>query len=334
MMKNKTLDRETLAPISSHDFYSNYHGHTRSHLEQVCAQLRNRHDSLVFLAGDSSLDSKYWFEDQAPAVNGFEDVLRPPIMKTDVAYFMNLEASQTNNNNNNQSVGTINAAVEATTLSDRQASPSGLLPQDEFIRDNIRANDVLVVSIGGNDIALKPLARTVVNTLSLVYLTPLSALEGGRGDHASVCASAGAWLSGLAYFENLFKNQVEDYINKLVSASRPRMVIVCMIYFPLEDAGYPSWAGPSLRFLRYDTQPKRLQSLIRAVFARATSRIRLPGVASVEAFPMYEVMDGKNPEDYVERVEPSPLGSRKIARELMRRIVAATKEDDDDDENR
>ena len=39
------------------------------------------------------------------------------------------------------------AAVEATSLNDRAFNR--LLPQDAFIRDNIEANDVLVVSVVG-----------------------------------------------------------------------------------------------------------------------------------------------------------------------------------------
>ena len=58
----------------------------------------------------------------------------------------------------------LNTAVEATTLTRRAGgfsccclpSCGELLEQDTFIRDNLKSEDYLVVSIGGNDIALAP----------------------------------------------------------------------------------------------------------------------------------------------------------------------------------
>ena len=37
----------------------------------------------------------------------------------------------------------------------------------------------------------------------------------------------------------------------------------------------------------------------------------------VAAFPLFEVLDGSDPTDYVQRVEPSPRGGAKMARALM-----------------
>ena len=48
--------------------------------------------------------------------------------------------------------------VEATTLNQRTTK---LLPQDEFIRENIREDDIVIVSIGGNDVALLPAPCTI-----------------------------------------------------------------------------------------------------------------------------------------------------------------------------
>ena len=49
--------------------------------------------------------------------------------------------------------------------------------QDQLIRDRITEEDVLIVSIGGNDIALQPLLCTIVNIALLVLGTPESMLE-------------------------------------------------------------------------------------------------------------------------------------------------------------
>ncbi len=37
-------------------------------------------------------------------------------------------------------------------------------------------------------------------------------------------------------------------------------------------------------------------------------------------FPFYEVLDGTNPADYVQRVEPSAAGGQKIASALLDRL--------------
>lgn len=69
------------------DFYDPFYGHDVEHLAAALAALRRRHDSVVFLAGDSSLDNKYWFSSWADAVNGYEEILEPPAMKRDVCYW-------------------------------------------------------------------------------------------------------------------------------------------------------------------------------------------------------------------------------------------------------
>ena len=59
-------------------------------LEVVVRQLRAQDKpNLVFFAGDSSLDNKFWFENRARATNGYEHILRPPEQKLDVAYHVN-----------------------------------------------------------------------------------------------------------------------------------------------------------------------------------------------------------------------------------------------------
>jgi hypothetical protein len=68
--------------------------------------------------------AQYWFHQHAPAVNGYERVLVPPQMQCDVAYWLNHTLAR---RTNGMSLAAINAAVEATSLSDR--SCSGLLAQ-------------------------------------------------------------------------------------------------------------------------------------------------------------------------------------------------------------
>ena len=153
-------------------YYEPFYGHDVEHLALALSALRRRHDSVVFLAGDSSLDNKYWFSSWADAVNGYETVLEPPRMKRDVCYWINEQAER-----EGKRLGCLNAAVEATSLNDR--AWGRLLPQDAFIRDHITEDDVLVVSVGGNDVALSPLLCTAVNLAVLVCCVPRPCLERG-----------------------------------------------------------------------------------------------------------------------------------------------------------
>ena len=53
-----------------------------------------------------------------------------------------------------------------------------MLAQDQFVRDHIEATDTLVVSVGGNDVALRP---SVATALSMLMLTrsPVSMIRSG-----------------------------------------------------------------------------------------------------------------------------------------------------------
>jgi hypothetical protein len=132
----------------------------------------NGSSSGIWLAGDSSLDNKHWLLccDGRPAPTGLADVLEPPICLPDIAYHLNTLTEGT-------SFYCINSAIEESTLSQRGGTR--LLAQDEFIRDNLRSQDVLVVSVGGNDIALKPSIKTIWNVLLLMHLNGLESIEDG-----------------------------------------------------------------------------------------------------------------------------------------------------------
>jgi hypothetical protein len=311
------------------DFYSEYHGHLTSHLELVHDALRQRHPSVIFFAGDSSLDNKYWVEAWVPAINGYESVLEPPRMKQDVCYWLNAECER---RALTPSVGCLNTSIEATTLAQRAC---GLLPQDEFIRDHLTDEDFLVVSVGGNDIALSPVLCTVLNILPLVLCTPQCCLRrcacacppnfgcdlGCAGCGIGGCvAGLFGWPPGVGYFVDLFGNKVENYVRKLLGPRRPRKVVVCMIYHPDEQGG--GWADCALGALGYNRSPSRLQLAIATIFESATRRIRIPG-AEVVALPLFQVLDGKDTTDYVARVEPSAEGGRKMGRAIADALFAS-----------
>ena len=326
-------------------YYTPYHGHDVRHLVIALRALREKHDSITFLAGDSSLDNKYWFDEWTPACNGYEDVLRPQVMKKDVCYHLNAPGSTT---------ACLNTAVEATSLDDRAFGR--MRPQDRFIRDNLRETDMLIVSVGGNDVALAPTVCTAVNLGVLTRCTPGWCFgdEGGDtryesansknkawcplvcvpnvyafGDCGRVCCGVPGCVAGVAscpvgfgYVTDLFGNRVENYVNRLVSKTKPKKILVCTIYHPMEKVkgAESSWADLALSALGYDSNPNKTQRVIRAIHTHATSKINIKGVPVIP-LPLFEVLDPKNQEDYEQRVEPSVRGGEKMAdafREILK----------------
>ena len=124
---------------------------------------------------------RYWFHDTAPAVGVYGDVLSPPRSVTDVVHWLNYLSAARNNDDGaarrrTTRYAAINAAVEATTLNERTLRLRG---QDAFLRDRISSGDVLVVSVGGNDIALYPTPCTIASMAGLLCL-PTACLNYGR----------------------------------------------------------------------------------------------------------------------------------------------------------
>jgi len=268
---------------------------------------------FVFLAGDSSLDNKHWFfsgfrtkaeqimagecDFIGKAINGYERVLSPPFMVKDVAYWMNKELLEYNSGSVVSCC--LNCAVEESCIVGRETT--GLPPQDLFIRDTITSDDVLVVDVGGNDVALSPTPGVIFNIAWLLKLTPQFCIEHG----GPFCAP------GLLYFIHMFSTRLKRYIHSLIEKQKPKKVVVCMLYFLDEVAG-GSWADFVLGKLGYDTNPSKLQAVMRQVYYWGVKSIKIPGVEIV-TLPLYETLDGKHTGDYVQRVEPSVEGGRKLA---------------------
>ncbi|CAB9497813.1 expressed unknown protein [Seminavis robusta] len=321
--------------VDSDDFYSEYFGHKEEHLQQLLPLLRSSSDSLVWLAGDSSLDNKYWFQLTQPAVGGYRDLLDPPRSKTDIAYWMNFLALE-DPSNELPRIATINTAVEETTLNQRTWR---WLPQDKFIRDKISPDDILIVSAGGNDVAWAPCPCTIVSILCLLNL-PMFCIENafncGSVPTDDYCCGCGASLASCAcacppcsgYFKHLFGTRVQKYVESLVAKTKPKAVLICMIYFP-DEAKTMSWATLPLQLLGYESNPSKLQLLIRKAFQDATLAIKIPGTKVIPV-PLYEVLDGKHSEEYCERVEPSPSGGKLLARlflMIIRQQVTGSSQD-------
>lgn len=61
------MNREGRNKVPAKRFYSEWHGHRVEHLEVLLPYLREASDSLIWTAGDSSLDNKYWYAPYADA---------------------------------------------------------------------------------------------------------------------------------------------------------------------------------------------------------------------------------------------------------------------------
>jgi hypothetical protein len=289
--------------INTSRFYHEWKGHTISDVStfrSITLALRPN-KPIIYLAGDSSLDNKYWVPSSGPSGEPlpvdvpeiYYAALDRPHPKPDIAFWLNHFL--------NDRATALNLAVEESTLRDRE---NDLLDHDKFIRDNICAEDILIVSIGANDIALRPTFATARHMLQLAWLTRIGSLERGT-----------AW--SLSHFTNIFKVQVQAYVSSLVERQKPRAVIVCMIYYPLEAnaSNQKSWADLPLKLLGYNRFPRQLQTAIKKMYELATKQIQLAGTKVVPC-ALFETLNGKRKEDYTARVEPSTEGGRKLALQL------------------
>lgn len=204
----------------------------------------------------------------------------------------------------------LNLAVEEATV----GSKTELSEHDIFIRDNITEDDILIVSIGGNDIALKPTTGTVASMIGLNFLTPSFVIN--------------RWHTGLGFshFVNLFAGAVTDYITALTSVCKPKRVLVCMLYYPCQVPS-DSWAGPLLGYLGYNCNPSKLQGIIRSLYEAGASKVQVPGLDIVPV-PLFEVLDPSDENDYCARVEPSVQGGRKMAKRFVQDMFAVSSEED------
>jgi hypothetical protein len=288
--------------IDSKLFYGEYKGHPINSLRQLIQHGKNNYSRRVYLAGDSSLDNKYWILDNiSTAVNGYENILHPPISITDVAYHLNYKMQHKNMN-----AICINCAVEESTLYDRNHS---LLAHDKLIRDNLTEDDIIIISIGGNDVVLKPDSDTVLNTGALLYMNSLNDIKHNFLN-----------CYGAKHMNKIFRYDIQNYIKKLTQYTKPYMVIVCMMYYPDENNHIASWMDKALGLLQYNTKPVIVQTAIEAIYNNSICNIKVKGTNIVPC-PVFQVLDGKTTSDYVGRVEPSSTGGEKMA-EMFVNILA------------
>ena len=306
---------------SADAFYHEYHGHPPRLLRflvdrfaavDAAAGVAPSQRVTVYLAGDSSLDNKYWLLGgrAEPAVNGYELALAPPAAIPDIAHQLNRLLAA---DNAAAPVGAprfrcVNTAVEESTLGVRVGALGGLLPQDRHLRDSIAPQDVLVVSVGGNDIALAPSCGTAC---AMGWLTCCACTANVR--------DGTAW--GLGHFRAMFRDDLERYICDATARVRPKLVVPTMLYYLDEDASAESWANCVLRCIGYNRNPSHVQAVIDRTYLDGVAKVCVPG-SVVAPLALSAALDGRDTRDYVARVEPSAAGGAKIAA-LLRRHIAA-----------
>lgn len=233
-------------PNKIEGFYYNYHGHTVEHLQEAYTHIKSLkpHGSIVYFAGDSSLDNKHWFTDKAKAVNGYEKFLQPPMSIQDIAYWLNKEIVERGVGKN---MTALNCSIEESTVEGRWAGT--LMEQDKFIKDHIGAEDILVLSVGGNDIALRPQCCTICSALCLAHCATTSCVRHSCGYALpcdDICYGFGfgclsnfcAFPCGFGYLKHLFGTRVQNVASNIISPNQaggnalmPKKVLVCMIYY-------------------------------------------------------------------------------------------------------
>ena len=78
------------------------------------------------------------------------------------------------------------------------------------------------------------------------------------------------------------------------------------------------WADRVLSLLGYNRNPEKLQLVIRSIFERIKAKgFSVPGVDEVLPVPLFEVLDPTDTTHYLQRVEPSAEGGRRMASALL-----------------
>jgi len=301
------LGQQEKVPL--YHFYASPQGHRREDLQTVYDGLKAAGcKKFAWLAGDSTLDNKEQFfqpDTRYDAVNGYQDVLLPAKMHPDVNYLLNERLFLAQNGTDAQNrICAINTARAGSTLGTRIEGGGGLYEQDEFLRDHVSEGDVVIVSVGGNDLLqawqlLLSFFNDYNTAESISMLTPEASPK-------------------VKQFVDWFNHGTAQYLNKLREKGKPTSVIVCSPYYYTET---PAFAQKNfLMMLALSAVPApNLQAFLRLISKFGTSQIQLDG-AHVEHIAMYETINGKIPTDYSDGIHLSEQGGRKMVEALFKAI--------------
>lgn len=276
--------------VSSFRYYQQFNGHPVELLDVVHRGIIS--GPVIWLLGDSSLDNKHWVRPWVEPAPAYSALLEPKQSRADVCHWINIQSPPSH--------VAINAAIEASTVADRE--DQDLPGQDAFVRDHLQPQDVLIVSVGGNDVVMSPSLWTVV-CLCFLVLLPVWTIH--------------RWNPFFRHMVHLFGARVRAYIGRVTERTQPSKILVCSIYFPCTRPHPFSWARRVLSWSGYDKNPDHIQGLIRQIHSHVQEENASCGLTQVALF---DALDASNEDHYVARVEPSSEGGRLIAQHLLDEI--------------
>lgn len=277
--------------ISFSSFYNNYYGHLNDHINIL--QEKFNKNKIIYFVGDSILDNKsYTLQYQEDAVNGYENIIDNKKMCPDVSYWLNKFLFD-----NNKDYKVINCAVEEACVEEKMNS---LNSKDMRVQSYIKKEDILVVSLSGNDLSLKMSLSNKLRMAKLIYMTSKADIQKNPNVH-------------LDFMITICKNQLQTYIEKLTQNAVPSKIIICSIIYPCIDTTQSSWANTILSLINYNKDPEMIQMIIDLIFEHGIKQINIPG-SQMEFLNLSKLVDCNNPNLYVQRVEPSKKGGYCIAK--------------------
>lgn len=252
--------------------YDNYYGHTLEDLEKILI-LSNK--PKIYLVGDSILDNKFWVKNEK--VNKIRNMFDVP----DIAYHIN---------NINQDYLCINCACEEAKVENKNISY-----HDQFVIDHICEDDILVISIGGNDFMLNK--------------DNLTKLEQAQLERIMLGYYGGPKYKDLL---NIFNDEITKYILLLIQKRKPKQIIYLFPYFPCEIKG-KCWSSVIDIIMMFK---EFLKDIMKAIYNDLHFNLDF----IYDTIPLFEILNSKKNEDYIQRLEPSSIGGMKIAKSMLLKL--------------
>lgn len=300
---------QAMKKCTGEQYAEEHYGHKKEHLEALIAlQKRSLNKNIIYFAGDSALDNKYWLKNKAerqPAVNDLDKFFEDNKCIPDVEYWLNYYLDSAK-----QNFAAVNTAVEEARIYDYKDKTSSQKAEvkmtSELIRNNITQNDYLVVNVGGNDVLLANEPRKKEEFKKLFS------------------SNQAEKEAAMKFFVNFIRDDTQAMISaELVSEQKPKGVVICTFYMPSWDADASSWSE-TVKLL--DGKEEEFLSFAQKIHTEAVSQIRITGTQIIP-LPLYEHLTGKDFGDYVDRVEPSSQGGKKMAKAIYDKIFIQQKQD-------
>lgn len=283
-------------------FYDPYYGHPLKILNFLKQEFEEKQFNFIYFLGDSTLDNKHWVRNKPQkSLPLFEKNLE--YMLPDISFFMNKKLYE-----NNEKYICLNFAVEENHLKNRNNSTNNnLIPLngwEDYVSSNLTENDILIVSIGGNDLALKLNIPIILNLCLSLFLS-------------DDLLRKNPYL--IYYILDIYKNYLKQFLLDIIKYKKPKMIVLCGVYFPCIDY-QDSWCKNILNIMKYNVPSyrKNIHCVLEMLFEEGLKSLNSENIPELEGIeikyiPLYKVLNCEDKEDYVAGVEPSVQGGEKMA---------------------